>query len=36
MNSAVRLMMRVAAPVPLCHKAHRFSAAHNIWRLDDY
>jgi hypothetical protein len=29
------LITRVAASVAVCHKANGFSAAHNIWLVDD-
>jgi hypothetical protein len=36
MKSEALLARRVAAGLALCHKSRRFSAAHNIWRLDDF
>jgi len=35
MKSGTMLIRVVAARLALCHKSIRFSAAHNIWRLDD-
>jgi hypothetical protein len=35
MNCGAVFAGRVAARMALCHKSPRFSAAHNIWRLDD-
>jgi len=36
MKSRTVLTKRVAARLALCHKSRGFSAAHNIWRLDDF
>jgi hypothetical protein len=36
MKSGTAIMTRVAARVVLWHKSLRFSAAHNIWRFDDF